>query len=343
MRDGAMTKQGGRRWRRWLIGLLVVLVALGGGAYLGVSFMIYDSLGKAPRACWEADRANTPQKFAIPKPFDATLATTYAMPAPQDVTFHSRDPQIPDANLAAWWIPSAAAAATADAPAVVLVHGIKSCRRESGVLLAAGMLYKAGFSVFLLDLRDHGDSQGDDGRFSGGTEEYLDVLGGWDWVRSTGVPAAKIGIAGFSFGSGNVMIAAGHEPQVAAAWVDSGYTMTEKAIGLFLKDQSGLPDLFVPGALLWANLVAHDNLIAFNPITEVTKLSGRSIAFVHGATDKVLPASMANELRAAAVAAGAKSPDVWIVPGAGHTQSFFIDPAGYNQRLTTFFRQALGS
>jgi dipeptidyl aminopeptidase/acylaminoacyl peptidase len=205
------------------------------------------------------------------------------------------------------------------------------------------MLYKAGFSVFLMDLRDHGDSQGDDARFSGGTEEYLDVLGGWDWVRTQGVPAAKIGVAGFSFGSGNVMIAAGHEPQIAASWVDSGYTVTEKAIGLFLKDQSGLPDLFVPGTLLWANLIAHDNLIAFNPITEVAKLGGRSIAFVHGAIDKVLPASMANELRAAAVAAGAKSPDVWIVPGAGHTQAIFIDPAGYEQRLTTFFRAALGS
>ena len=335
-----MAGRGGRRWRRWLIGLLIALVAVGGGAYLGVSFMIYDSLGKAPQACWEADRANTPQNFAIPKPWDASLAATYAMPAPQDVTFRSRDPQMPNANLAAWWIP--AASATADTPAVILIHGIQSCRRESAVLLAAGMLYRAGFSVFLMDLRDHGDSQGDDARFSGGTEEYLDVLGGWDWVRAQGVPAAKIGMAGFSFGSGNVMIAAGHEAQVAAAWVDSGYTMTEKAIGLFLKDQAGLPDLFVPGALLWANLIAHDNLVAFNPIAEVAKLGGRSIAFVHGQADKVLPFTMAQELRTAAVAAQATSPDLWVVAGAGHTQAIYVDPAGYEQRLTTFFRQALG-
>ncbi len=335
-----MAGRGGHRWRRWLAGLLIALVALGGAGYLGVSFMIYDSLGKAPRACWEADRANTPQTFLIPKPYDATLAATYAMPAPQDVSFHSRDPQIPDAKLAAWWIP--AASAKADTPAVILVHGIQSCRRETTVLLAAGMLHRAGFSVFLMDLRDHGDSQGDDGRFSGGTEEYLDVLGGWDWVRAQGVPSAKIGMAGFSFGSGNVMIAAGHEPQVAAAWVDSGYTVTQTAIGLFLKDQTGLPDLFVPGALLWANIIAHDNLIAFNPITEVAKLSGRSIAFVHGQADKVLPYTMGQELRATAVAAGATSPETWVVAGAGHTQAMYVDPAGYEQRLTAFFHQALG-
>ena len=58
------------------------------------------------------------------------------------------------------------------------------------------MLHRNGFSVFLMDLRDHGDSEGDDARFAGGSEEYMDVLGGWDWVRSQGVPAARIGLLG---------------------------------------------------------------------------------------------------------------------------------------------------
>jgi dienelactone hydrolase len=336
-----MAGQGGRRWRRWLVGILVALVALGGAAYLGVGYMIYDGLGTAPKACWPEYQANTPQAYTLPKQYDQTLATKYAMPVPQDVAFHSRDPQMPNANLAAWWIPASANAASA--PAVVLVHGVKSCRRESSVLLAAGMLHQAGYSVFLMDLRDHGDSQGDDGKFSGGTDEYLDVLGGWDWVRAQGVPTAKIGLLGFSFGSGTVMVAAGHEPLVAAAWVDSGYTITRTAIGLFLKDQTGLPDFLVPGALLWANVIAHDNLVAFDPITEVAKLGGRSIAFVHGQKDQVLPYTMAQELRTAAVAAGATSPEAWIVPGAKHTESIYIDPAGYAQHLTAFFGAAIGT
>ena len=191
------------------------------------------------------------------------------MPAPQDVTFPSRDPQIPDAKLAGWWIPGA----DAQGPAVVLVHGVQSCRRESSVLLAASMLHRAGFSVFLMDLRDHGDSQGDDARFAGGSEEYMDVLGGWDWVRAQGVPAAKIGIAGFSFGSISSIVAGSQEPQVAAVFADSSTTRMGEGIGLFvadqLKDGTGLSKILVPGTIVWARLIANDDLTKYDPIDEV--------------------------------------------------------------------------
>jgi uncharacterized protein len=328
-----------RRLRRALkvVALLVPVVAV--ATYAGVSFMVYDGLSKATGACWPADRANTPDNFKVPAQYNQALATANLMPVPQDITFHSRDPQIPNVKLAGWWIP----ADNASAPAVILVHGVQSCRREASVLVPAGMLHRNGFSVFLIDIRDHGDSQGEDGRFAAGADEYMDVLGAWDWVRTQGVPAAKIGLAGMSFGSANVLIAGGQEPQVAAAWTDSAYTYTERAIGLFLKDQTGLPDILVPGAILWARIIANDNLTAFNPIDELNHYAGRSVAFVHGADDKVLPASMAGELYDRAVASGAKATAPWVVPGAGHTQAVFVAPAEYETRLVTFFTTALGA
>ena len=290
---------------------------------------------------------NTPTGYTVPKEFDQGLAAANLMPAPQDVTFQSRDPQIPNAKLAAWWIP----AEKADAPAVVLVHGVQSCRREASVLLAAGMLHRHGYSVFLMDIRDHGDSEGDDARFAGGSEEYMDVLGGWDWVRAQGVPAERIGLLGFSFGSVNAIVAGGQEPQVAAVWSDSSPTEMYEGIRLFLKDQmrkvlgdaSGITGVLVPGALVWARIIAGDDLTKFDPIDQVAAYTGRDIAFVHGADDAVLPATMATELHGAAVAAGARTPDAWIVPGAGHTQGIYVDPAGYEQRLVEFFTTALGA
>ncbi len=63
----------------------------------------------------------------------------YAMPAPQDVTFHSRDPHIAGLTLRGWWIPGR----TATGPSVILVHGLKSCRRDENVLMPAGMLRRA--------------------------------------------------------------------------------------------------------------------------------------------------------------------------------------------------------
>ena len=333
----------GRRWRRRLAVVVGVVVAVGIVGYGVVSYLVYDGLGTAPRACWPADRANTPDSFAVPAEFDPALAAANLMPVPQDVTFHSRDPQMPDADLAGWWIPAANPAA----PAVVVVHGIKSCRREPNVLVAAGMLYRHGYSVFLIDLRDHGDSEGDDARFAGGSEEYLDVLSGWDWVRSQGVAADRIGLLGLSFGSISAIVFGGQEPQVAAVWSDSATTGMDEGIRLFLKDQmhdgSGITGILVPGALVWARIIAGDDLTRYDPIGEVDAYGGRSIAFVHGADDVVLPATMATELRARAAAAGATTPDAWIVAGAGHTQGIYVDPAGYEQRLVAFFSGALGT
>ena len=76
------------------------------------------------------------------------------------------------------------------------------------VLTAAGMLNKQGFNILALDMRDHGDSTIEDGRHAAGTEEYQDVLGGFDWLApgmpfpnptrvSPPVPASSSGGGGF--------------------------------------------------------------------------------------------------------------------------------------------------
>jgi fermentation-respiration switch protein FrsA (DUF1100 family) len=201
--------------------------------------------------------------------------------------------------------------------------------------------------VFVLDLGDQGDSGGGAGRFPGGNEAHLDVLGAWDWVRATGVPADRIGIAGVSFGSMNAVIAGGQEPSVPAVWADSSTTRMDVAMGNFVVDQlhdtTGLARTLVPGAMVWARVVAGDDLGRFNPIDEVDHYGGRAIAFVHGALDPVLPPSMSVELHDRAVAAGATTPDVWIVGDAGHTEAVFKDPAGYEERLVAFFTAALGA
>ena len=98
---------------------------------------------------------------------------------------------------------------------MILVHGLKSCRRDENVLMPAGMLRRHGFGVLLIDLRDHGDSDDEDLRFAGGTEEYLDVLGAWDWLAAQGVPKDRIGILGMSFGAATTVIAGGEEPRRA--------------------------------------------------------------------------------------------------------------------------------
>jgi uncharacterized protein len=317
-----------------LAAVAVVAMAIG---YLGMTYMTYGALSAAPRACWPSDQANTPDQYAMPAGVDPAIAVTNRLPAPQEVRFASRDPRVPGPVLAGWWIP----AVTAGAPAVILVHGIKSCRREANVLVPAGMLHRHGYSVMLIDLRDHGDSGGDDGHFAAGTNEYLDVLGAWDWVAAQGVAPERIGLFGVSFGAATALVAGGEEPRVAAVWADSAWSDVGRALGYFLED-NGYPSFLVPGAVFWAHVVAGDDLLARSPIDEVARYAGRSVAFVHGAADPLLPPSMATELHNRAAAAGARVPDVWLIPGAGHTKGVYVDPVTYEARLAAFFEAAIG-
>ena len=336
-----------RRLRRRLLAIGAVTLAVCVVGYGVVTFVVYDGLSKRVACAY----TGTPDAFAtdVAHGLKATYpidAGPYLMPAPQEVTLPSRDPGMGSARLAGWWIPAPGATASAGAPAVVVVHGVQACRREPSILLAAGMLHRNGYSVLLLDMRDHGDSGGDDGRFSGGTEEYLDVLGAWDWVRGQGVPASRIGIAGFSFGSAISMIAGGEESQVAAVWVDSGYPRIRLALDEFLQDHSPFPaplsTLIVPGTALWARILAGDDILRFDPVDELARYGGRSVAFVHGGADATLPAAWATQLRDAAVAAGASSPALWVVPAAGHTESIYLETAEYETRLAGFFDGTIG-
>src|SRR4029077_20545062 len=123
---------------------------------------------------------NTPAAFTSP----GIDTTPYQMADFEDVAFPSRDPGI---EISAWYVPVTGAPR---APAVVLIHGHDSCKREDRMLLAAGMLHRHGFGVLLIDLRNHGDSTVVNGRFAGGTREYRDALAGFDWLLQRGYSRA---------------------------------------------------------------------------------------------------------------------------------------------------------
>jgi uncharacterized protein len=320
---------------------LVALILVAGYAY--ASSIVYDTLTKVSGDCPTAWQSNDPTHFQVlthegtPVEGHAGFDTSpYLMPAPEQVTIHSRTPGI---EVSGWWIP----AADPRAPAVIAVHGVTACKRDHTVLLPAGMLHKHGFSVLLIDLRDHGDSTYEDGRYAGGTEEYLDVLGAWDWLqREKGLRADRIGLAGFSLGAATVLIAIGHEPGVAATWEDSSYADLSSIISDELT-RRGYPTILEPGAIVMARVVAGDDLISFSPLDGVKRLAGRPLFITHGEADDRINVKYAHELAAAAAGEGGGTPGTWYVPGAGHTEAMLDQPAEYEQRIAAFFRDAIGA
>jgi len=316
--------------------LLAILVAVPLIAYGAGSAVVWDKLTAVPTQCGGRWTENTPQAFEAPEDYELDT-TPWLMPAPLEVRIPSRDPGI---EIAGWWIPAETSEAGAPAPAVVVVHGFTACRHDHAVLLPAGMLHKAGYSVLLIDLRDHGDSTREDGRFAGGTDEYRDVLGAWDWVRAEqGVAPTSIGLVGVSLGAATVLLATGQEPEVAAVWEDSSYADLPSAIDAELA-RNGYPTQLAFGGVLAARLISGDDLTSYSPLDAVGMLNGRPLFITHGTADTRLSVDYGHRLEAAVEADGG-SVESWYVDGAEHVESMLTDTEEYERRLVEFFDRAL--
>jgi dipeptidyl aminopeptidase/acylaminoacyl peptidase len=317
------------RRRRLAIGWTILLAGLA-WLYLLMGAVVYDRLARVSDGCAGAPAETSPAYFA----WDDLDTRPYLMPDYEEVTFASRDPRI---TVSGWYVPSVS---DPGGPAVVVVHGLYGCKRQAGVLTAAGMLHRHGFSVLLIDLRDHGGSTIEDGRHAGGTDEYQDVLGAWDWLQARGHPAERIGLYGQSLGAATVLIASGAEPHVAATWEDSSYGSIDEAISDELT-RGGYPTFLAPAGVLAARLLAGDDLLSPNTLDAARKLGGRALFVTHGDADQRLSVRFASQIAAAARAAGSQV-EPWIIKGADHVQGIRLESAEYERRLVDFFRRALG-
>jgi uncharacterized protein len=319
-----------RRRRRLVVAATIVLLAVMAGGYAYASAVIYDELSVAAAHCGGRFVGNTPGAFTA----TGVDTTPYLMPEYREVTFPSRDPGI---DISAWYVPADRGAA---GPAVVMVHGLDSCKRQDEMLLAAGMLHRAGIGALLIDLRNHGDSTVVNGRYAGGTREYRDALAGWDWlVDEQGFAPSRVGLFGMSLGAATALIATGEEPRVAAVWEDSSYADLDVAVQAELA-RHGYPAFLRFGGYLMARLRSGDDLLSRSPLQAVAKLDGRPIFITHGSADTRVSPSYAFDL-AAAVRANGGTVEPWIVDGAEHTEAVVRDPAGYEGRLDAFFASAL--
>lgn len=310
----------------FIIDLIIVI-------FLGLNFAIYNEVASVQAHC-EArpeDKNNTPDNFAREN-FDIT---PYLITDPYDtVSFPSRDTGL---ELSAWYIPNAE---NAPARTVILVHGVNDCKQRAYTLTAASMLHQNGFNVLLMDMRDHGESDIEDSRHAAGTEEYLDVLGAWDWlIDKKGAEPESIGIMGFSLGAATSIIATSEEPQVAAVWSDSSFADINDIIEDEL-ERSNVPRFMAAPATFVGQIISGDDFKAKSPLEAVIKLNGRPIFLVHGTADERIDVKYATDLTSAINANGGDV-EPWIVEGAQHIESMWEEPALYEENVVNFFNESL--
>jgi len=327
------------RRRVLAIGLGVVL-ALGVIGYAAAGFAALQLSTAEPGVCHAEHASFTPASFATnvwlsgdweAPDFDVA---PYLMPQFSEVTFPARDE--PSITIRAWWVPGP----TADGPAVVVVHGQGSCRRDPTILVPAGMLHREGFGVLLIDMRDNGDSTREDGRYGFGSDEYRDVLGAWDWLVARGVPPGRIGLFGESGGAAAVMVTMGEDSRVAAGWEEAG-AADLATVAVEEARRNGLPEILIPGAIAWMWLFG-DDVINRSPLKEAHRIGTRPFQVVHGTKDRRVALHHAKDLEAALQVANPAS-RAWLIDGAEHVQGPFLVTEEYQRRLGEFFRAALGS
>jgi fermentation-respiration switch protein FrsA (DUF1100 family) len=319
-------------WIKLLIGMLIGLAVLLVVAYLGMGYVIYSRLANVKGSCDE-HMANRPDNFALHESWPAGFdVRPYFMSPYQTVKFPSRDAGI---EIAGWWIPNDPAA-----PAVILVDGLGGCKNSIAVLTPAGMLWRNGFNVLMIDLRDTGDSTFEDGRSAIGNEEYQDVLGAWDWlVQTKGLDPRRIGIFANSLGSATANYAFSEEPRAAALFLQSTFGNLQQVLAEELR-RNGYPTFLASSAILMGRAVSGDNLVAHNPLDAIRKAVGRPVYLVHTRADTRIDISQGEQLAAAAQAAGVNL-TTWFPEKGEHVQTPAAYPQEFEQRLVGFFRQHL--
>ena len=245
----------------------------------------------------------------------------------ETVRFHATD----GLSLEGWKIPGAP-----HHPWIILCHGVGSNR--SDLLDIAAGLHAAGLNLLLFDFRGHGGSAGRVTSF--GWQERHDLDGALAFLgQQPDVAPRPYGVYGISMGGAVALMVAGRDERIGAVAADSPYANLEESIGIHLR----LMYPFVPRIpFRWFVLATYRLRFGIrprqvSPERSARELHGRPLLLIHGAQDHRMPLEGARKILANA--AGPK--ELWVVEGAGHLESYGLNPQAYRLRLVQFFQASL--
>jgi len=214
---------------------------------------------------------------------------------------------------------------TPEAPVILLTHGTPGNRVS--MLQRAAFLYKHGYNVLLFDFQSYGLSQGVMSTL--GMVESEDILAAISFLH--GLPDtmySKIGVIGLSMGATAAVLAASRSSDILALVAESCPVDATRVPGDVPDEASREADRQLVEDVYGVDITQA------RPIDYVKKLAGHTaIFFINGDADDVTPLPGMQALYNAA----SNPKQYWVVPNAGHAQSFAIDPEEYVEHVETFF------
>lgn len=230
-------------------------------------------------------------KFLHPKRNLASSSPSdYGIETWEDVSFKSAD----GLTLGGWFI----AASDPSKATIIFVHGIRGNR--SSLLAQASQLIQQGFGALLIDLRNHGASEGDLTTMS--VQEIFDVEGAVRCLKNReDVNETNIGIMGHSLGAATAIRAAARQTELKfviaqASFADLRSSMHQAAralSGIAANNRlaSMLLHPFVCLMIRYAQKQVGEKADNISPKRDLMNLTDKPCLFIHGLKDKTIAPS----------------------------------------------------
>lgn len=218
---------------------------------------------------------------------------------------------------------------------ILICHGIRHDKR-SGIRFVQYLL-KEGYTLMMLDFRNHGESGGCITTY--GYHEKEDLRAAVQYLRKQGL-TGSLGVLGASMGAAVALQAAAGFDDIQALVVDSPFASLEQ---IALEQTIGITKLprfavYLPMqvACWWSKYVEDF------PVSEVSPwFSAQSlkcpIFLIHGDADRKIGVHHSRQIFDAAP----EPKELWICEGAGHLGTYLKDPQEYQKRVLDFFRKHL--
>ena len=222
-------------------------------------------------------------------------------------------------SIHAWWWPST----RAHAPAVLYLHG--SRWNLTGQLFRIRQLHELGFSVFAIDYRGFGKSEGD---APSETAVYEDARVGWDAMAKLEPDARRRFIYGHSLGGAiAVDLAASLSRQAEKSAVE------QPARGLVVESSfTNLADIARAFSYSWVpmQLLLSQKFDALDKIADVRM----PVIVLHGASDRYVPVDLGRKLYDAASA----PKRLVVVDGGTHNNSLRLGERDVQRAFVELFQ-----
>ncbi|WP_160724764.1 alpha/beta hydrolase [Bacillus sp. USDA818B3_A] len=218
--------------------------------------------------------------------------------------------------------------------AVILAHGYKgSSEQMPGI---TKYYYDLGYDVLKPDARGHGMSEGD--YIGYGWHDRKDYVKWVDFLIDKKSESA-IFLHGFSMGAATVLMTSGEKlpTEVKGIIEDSGYTTVKAELSHQLKYLYHLPAFPIMDVTSVITNVRAGYTFDEASALESVKKNRLPLFIIHGDQDDLVPTEMAYEIYDAAKS----KKELWIVPGAGHTEAYTVAEQEYQKRLKAFLDSAL--